>query len=167
MRRLLPILATLVAAAPAWAAPAPAQVPAGEQPVDPYTQADANAGSTPFTGDAMLRAFHGREGIGRIVDDLVERAVADPRISDIFQNQDLVRLRRTLKEQLCFLLAGGCAYSGRDMASAHANMGIRRSDFNALVEDLQHAMDKEGVPFRAQNRLLAKLAPMERTTVTR
>ena len=162
MRRLLPILAML-----AFAAPASAQVPTGEQPVDPYAQTNANAGSAPFTGEEMLRAFHGREGIGRIVDDLVDRAVADPRISDIFQNQDLVRLRRTLKEQFCFLLAGGCAYSGRDMASAHANMGVRRSDFNALVEDLQQAMDKEGVSFRAQNRLLAKLAPMERTTVTR
>jgi hypothetical protein len=28
-------------------------------------------------------------------------------------------------------------------------------------------MDKEGVPFRDQNKLLAKLAPMKRTTVTR
>ncbi len=162
MKHLLPVLWALI-----LTSPASAQVPAGEQPVDPYTQSNANAGATPVEGEATLKAFHGRAGIDRIVDDLVDRAVADRRISDIFQNQDLVRLRRTLKEQLCFLLGGGCAYSGRDMTSAHADMGIRRSDFNALVEDLQLAMDKEGVPFRAQNRLLAKLAPMERHTVTR
>jgi hemoglobin len=35
------------------------------------------------------------------------------------------------------------------------------------VENLQWAMDKEGVAFRAQNRLLAILAPMHRTVVTR
>ena len=162
MRSFVALIAGL-----AFAAAASAQVPPGEQPVDPYTQSDANAGATPIGGQATLRAFHGQAGIGRIVDDLVDRAVADKRIAEIFQNQDLVRLRRTLKEQVCYLLNGGCAYTGRDMKSAHTDMGIRQSDFNALVEDLQKAMDKEGVPFRAQNRLLAKLAPMERPTVTR
>ncbi len=162
MRSLLAFIAGL-----AFAATAAAQVPAGEQPVDPYTQSNANAGATPIGDEAALKAFHGRAGIERIVDDLVDRAVVDKRIAEIFQNQDLARLRRTLKEQLCYLLDGGCAYTGRDMKSAHADMGIRQSDFNALVEDLQKAMDKEGVPFRDQNRLLARLAPMERPVVTR
>ena len=44
---------------------------------------------------------------------------------------------------------------------------IGRGHFNALVEDLQIAMDKRGIPFRAQNRLLAKLAPMYREIETR
>ena len=47
----------------------------------------------------MFNAFHGKEGISRIVDGLVDLSVADPRISDIFKSQDLVRLKRTLKEQ--------------------------------------------------------------------
>lgn len=34
------------------------------------------------------------------------------------------------------------------------------AQFNALAEDLQFAMDSANVPFRAQNKLLAKLAPM-------
>lgn len=157
----------VLAAVAALATPTLAQTPPGEQPVDPYTQSDANAEATPIHGEGTLRAFHGRAGVDRIVDGLVDRAVADPRISEIFKNQDLVRLRRTLKEQLCYVLNGGCAYTGRDMKASHADMGIRQSDFNALVEDLQQAMDKEGVPFRAQNRLLAKLAPMERHVVTR
>jgi hemoglobin len=41
-------------------------------------------------------------------------------------------------------------------------LNIDRAAFNALVEDLQKAMDKNDVPFHAQNRLLAKLAPMYR-----
>ena len=36
-----------------------------------------------------------------------------------------------------------------------------------LVENLQWAMRREGVPFAAQNRLLAKLAPMKRVIVER
>jgi hypothetical protein len=38
---------------------------------------------------------------------------------------------------------------------------------NALVENLQTAMREAGVPFAAQNRLLAKLAPMSGHMVER
>jgi hemoglobin len=41
------------------------------------------------------------------------------------------------------------------------------ADFNALVEDLQLAMDDSEIPFATQNRLLAILAPMERDIVNK
>ena len=44
---------------------------------------------------------------------------------------------------------------------------MQTADMGALVENLQAAMRKEGVPFGAQNRFLAKLAPMKRDTVER
>lgn len=157
------IAVALLAATPACAQP----VPAGEQPVDPYVQSNANAGAAPFAGREMFEAFHGQAGIDRIVDDFVERDRNDPRIKDIFATTDFVRFRRTLKEQFCYILGGGCTYTGRDMLSSHKDLGSQRTDFNAIVENLQAAMDKEGVAFRAQNRFLAKLAPMERTTVER
>lgn len=142
-------------------------VPPGEDPVDPYPRSDANAGATPFKGGAMLKAFHGRAGIDRIADDLVSRLVVDRRIADIFKGQDQVRLRRLLKEQFCYILGGGCHYSGRTMKDAHRNMGLQTADVGALVEDLQAAMRAEHVAFFAQNRLLAKLAPMKRDAVER
>lgn len=142
-------------------------VPPGEEPVDPYPQSNANAGATPFKGDAMLKAFHGKAGIERIADDLVERIKGDARIAEILKGQDEVRLRRLLKEQFCYILDGGCSYSGRTMKDAHKNMGLQTADVGALVEDLQAAMRKEGVAFFAQNRFLAKLAPMKRDAVER
>ena len=138
-----------------------------EQPVDPYVQSPANAGATPLKGDATFKAFHGKEGVERIVAGLIDRNVHDPRISDIFKSQDLERLQRTLSEQICYLLDGPCAYTGRDMKTAHKDLGIQASDMDALVENLQLAMAVERVPFAAQNRLLAKLAPMRRDVVTR
>ncbi|MFN7178747.1 group I truncated hemoglobin [Hyphomonas sp.] len=144
-----------------------AEPPPGELPVDPYEMSNTNAGAEPFEGEALFAAFNGEAGISRIVDDLVERSVADPRIGEILAASDLVRLRRTLKEQFCYILNGPCDYTGRDMASSHKDHGITNREFNALVENLQHAMNKEGVPFRAQNKLLAKLAPMQRDVVTR
>ena len=142
-----------------------AAVPATEEPVAPYAHSDANAGATPFRGTAMWHAFHGRAGVDRIVDGLVDRLIVDKRVTDIFKGQDIVRLRRTLMEQFCYLLNGGCHYSGRTMHDAHANMGIQDADLGALVEDLQAAMRAERISFTAQNRLLAKLAPMRRTIV--
>ena len=41
------------------------------------------------------------------------------------------------------------------------------SDMNALVENLQQAMREENVPFAAQNRFLAKLAPMSDNVIER
>lgn len=156
--RILIIAATLAAAAPAFAE---------EKPVDPYAQSNANAGATPFTGEQMLAAFHGREGVARIVDETLDRSVADPKLEEIFHATDMERLRRTLKEQVAYLLGAPVAYTGRDMKTTHKDQGINTAEFNILVEHMQLAMDKEGVAYRYQNQLLAKLAPMKRDVVTR
>ncbi len=156
----LPILA--FAAALSAAAPPP-----GEDPVAPYVQSDANAGATPVGDDALWRTFGGAAGIDRLVDRFVALDVADPRIGEIFKGQDLVRLRRLLKEQFCYILDGGCAYTGRTMKDSHRDLGIQMKDLNALVDDLQRAMGEAHVPVPAQNRLLAKLAPMRRDVVVR
>ena len=140
-------------------------VPPGESPVDPYVQSNANAGAIPFKGKAMLKAFHGRAGIERIADGLVDRNLADKRVKEIFDKQDIVRLRRMLKLQFCYILNGGCDYPGRSMRETHKDLGIQTADMGALVENLQASMRAEKVPFFAQNRFLAKLAPMKRDTL--
>ncbi|WP_293906317.1 group 1 truncated hemoglobin [Phenylobacterium sp.] len=161
------ILAAALSTAPAFTVEHPSATHPGEEEVEAYVQADANAGTRPFAGDAMLKAFHGQAGIGRVVDEVVDRSLADPRTAEIFHSQDMVRLRRTLREQFCYILDGGCRYSGRDMKAAHKDLGLQNADFNALVENLQLAMDHEKIGFRDQNRFLAKLAPMQRQTVER
>jgi hemoglobin len=101
------------------------------------------------------------------VEGFVLLNLADPRIRDIFKGQDLVRLRRILKEHFCYVLGGGCTYTGRTMKDAHKDMGVQGADMGALVENLQRAMQAERVAFAAQNRFLAKLAPMKRDVVQR
>ncbi len=139
----------------------------GELPVDPYVQDNANAGASPYDSAELVADFGGREGIRRIAIRTVELSEADPRIADIFAAHDMVWLKRTLDEQLCYLLGAGCDYSGRDMRTAHSKMGLTKADLNALVENLQLAMREADVPFAAQNRLLAKLAPMSKLVVER
>lgn len=140
---------------------------AGELPVEPYVQDNANAGAEPFDSARLAAAFGGRAGIHAIAERTVDLSRADPRIADIFVAHDMVRLKRTLGEQFCYLLNAGCDYTGRDMNTAHADMGVTRRDMNALVENLQQAMREADVPFAAQNKLLAKLAPMSGDVISR
>ncbi|MBP6902378.1 MAG: group 1 truncated hemoglobin [Burkholderiaceae bacterium] len=116
---------------------------------------------------ALLAAFGGEAGVRRLADLLVERMRADARIGHYFERTNLAELKKQLGDQLCQLLAGPCVYQGAGMREAHADMGIRRADSLAQVELLQDVMDQLGVPFAAQNRLLARLAPMYREIIER
>lgn len=163
----LPLIAIVaLVALPAMAQDAPHHRP-GEAAVDPYVVSDANAGATPFAGAGMFEAFHGQAGVDRIVDGMLDRSITDARIAPIFELTDMVRLRRTLKEQFAWILGGASPYTGRSMQDAHDELGLQASDMGLLVEHLQAAMSAEGVPFATQNRFLAKLAPMKRDVVTR
>lgn len=69
-------------------------------------------------------------------------------------------------DQFCVLSGGPCVYKGANMKLVHRALDITKADFNALVEVLQAAMDAQGIAFRAQNQLQAKLAPMHRDVIT-
>ncbi|GAB3727453.1 hypothetical protein GCM10028794_00080 [Silanimonas algicola] len=114
----------------------------------------------------VLEQFGGRPGLDALMETFVAGLLADATMRPFFENIDQARLQRQLAEQFCVILGGDCTYSGRDMRSSHAGLGINRAHFNRLVEVLQDAMDQHDVPFAAQNRLLATLAPMHREVVT-
>jgi hemoglobin len=170
-RRLLMASAALgaLAAAPAFAqdAASPAMGADATQAAAPSDAGANNAGATPIAGDGVYKAFHEKEGIQRIIDDFIGRVTTDPRIARRFNGANLDRLNLLLVQQVCYLTGGPCQYTGRDMKAVHASMGLNSDDFNALAEDLQLSMDREGVSFIAQNQLLAKLAPMQHQIVTR
>ncbi len=115
--------------------------------------------------DHLFKTFGGHDGLVRITDDLFVFVLADRRINGFFEAKKIPHIKDMLVEQFCQILNGGCTYTGKDMATSHAKLGIHEGDFNALVEDLQKAMDKNHVPFAAQNRLLAALAPQHRAIV--
>ena len=65
-----------------------------------------------------------------------------------------------LTDQLCELSGGPCTYSGREMRESHADMNVTDTQFNALAENLILAMEENGIPTGAQNRLIKKLVPL-------
>ncbi len=101
-----------------------------------------------------------QQGIETIVEEMLYRVGGDERIAHHFDGVDIMRVHKLISEQVCDLSGGPCDYSGEDMKTSHRNMGVDNADFNALVEHLIAAMEKEDVPVSAQNQLLGVLAPM-------
>ncbi|MGZ3182756.1 MAG: group I truncated hemoglobin [Telluria sp.] len=108
-----------------------------------------------------------RAGVHAIVTTLVPLVLQDRRIAASFDGIDMKHLALRLEEQFCAVSGGPCTYKGKDMKTIHDGLNITNAQFNALVEDLQEALDRNAVAPAVQNRLLAKLAPMQRDVVTK
>lgn len=128
--------------------------------------ATTSMAQTVAIGDQLYQAFGQKSGLVVLMDDFMERLVADARTAPYFKFANQQRIKAQLVEQLCALAGGPCVYSGADMKSAHLSLGIKKSDFHALVEVLQYSMDAKGIAFYKQNEMLALLAPMNRDIIT-
>ncbi len=103
----------------------------------------------------------GKPAIQAVVDDFIGNVAADPRINVFFANANIPRLNSMLVNQICEATGGPCKYTGRDMKSAHAGMGVTDAHFNALVDDLVKSLNRFNVPEKEKNELLAALASMK------
>ena len=126
----------------------------------------ATATSAPALRDASLYlAFGEKAGLVLLMDDFMQRLLADPRTGPHFQPANQERVKTQLVDQFCQLSGGPCIYKGADMKSSHVELDIKKSDFHALVEVLQRSMDARGIAFARQNQMLALLAPMHRDII--
>ena len=107
----------------------------------------------------------GLTAISAVVDEFLGIVVADNRINKFFaatvaSPQRVTAFRQNLIDQVCAGAGGPCAYTGKDMKSAHRTMQITDVEFDALVEDLVKALDKFNVPLPEKAALIGVLAPM-------
>lgn len=163
--RALVLAASLSACIAASAAHAQSSVESAPVAVRPAGVPDPAQAHPELSG--VFEQFGGMPGMTALMDEFMAILLEDPRMRPFFEKVEHDRVKRQLAEQFCALLGGGCVYSGRDMQETHASFAIDKADFNALVEDLQIAMARRDIPFRAQNKLLALLAPMHREVITR
>jgi hemoglobin len=115
--------------------------------------------------DALYQQLGAQPGLVKLIDDFMVRLLADPRMNPFFKDVDQAHVKAELVTQFCQVSGGPCRRKGPDMKQAHAGMDINKNNFNALVEVLQQAMEAQGIAFTAQNKLLAKLAPMHRDII--
>ena len=116
---------------------------------------------------SLYERLGGYTAIVAVVDDFVGNVAADKRINKFFAKANVGRLKARLVEQICQGTGGPCVYTGASMKAAHAGMGVRSQDFDALVQDLGKTLNKFKVPKREQKELVAILGPMKKDIVTR
>ena len=121
----------------------------------------ATMGDPPPT---LYKRLGGREGIALVVGDFVTNMAGDSRVSARFKDMkgpDVEKLKSNLADQICDATGGPCSYLGRDMKTTHKGMKITDAEWNATVENLTKALDKNNVPAKDQSELLGLLGPMK------
>jgi len=141
------------------------------------TLAVAVSGSADLTAQtgakkSLYDSLGGRTAIVKVVDDFVGNCAADARINSFFaatakDPKRMAAFKTNLVNQICEASGGPCKYTGKDMKTAHAGMGISNTHFDALVEDLQKTLNTFKVAAADQKTLLGVLGPMRSQIVER
>ena len=121
-------------------------------------------GCPPRSAVPLYERLGGRHAIKLVVDDFVAFLVADPRVNARFKDMkgpDVERLKTNAADQVCEATGGPCSYFGKDMKTAHKGMKITEAEWNATVENLVKALDKNKVGATEKNELLGALSPMK------
>ena len=113
---------------------------------------------------SLYKRLNGREGIAIVVGDFVANMSADDRVNARFKamkGPEIEKLKSYLSDQICDATGGPCSYLGRDMKTTHTGMKVTEAEWNATVENLVKALDKQKVGAKEKSELLGMLGPMK------
>lgn len=125
----------------------------------------AQASQPPAPPATLFVRLGGLPAIEAVTDDFLARVASDERINVGFAGSNVPKVRQRLIELFCMATGGPCVYSGRDMKTAHAGMGVTSAQFDALAGHLVATLDKFKVPEKEKGELLGLVAPMKKDIV--
>jgi len=107
------------------------------------------------------------DGIARITDEYLRGVRSDPQLARFIGRgtDSLVRARQLLKEQLCAMTGGPCAYIGRDMKTAHGGLGITEADWSLNMKYTSAAVAKAHVADGDRDEFLALIEALKQQIV--
>jgi hemoglobin len=117
---------------------------------------------------SLYQRLGGYDAIAAVTDDFIGRLAADKQLARFFaghSEDSLRRIRQHIVDQLCAAAGGPCAYTGRDMKSAHKGMGITEADWNAAATHLVATLDKFKVPEKEKAEVLAAVSSLKKDIV--
>jgi hemoglobin len=79
------------------------------------------------------------------VEIFYDKLLADPAVSTMWRNADMPRLKAHQRAFLLQALGGPSMYSGRDMQTAHLDLGITDEQFTATLVHLMESLREVGV----------------------
>ena len=101
-----------------------------------------DAGATTATLYERLGSW---DGIEKIVTDTIANHRKNPAISQYFADVDTAQLAGHVTAFFAAGTGGPSKYAGRDMTTAHADMGLSNEDFDSAVADVLLALDQNGI----------------------
>lgn len=117
---------------------------------------------------SLYQRLGGYDAIAAVTDDLIARLVQDKKLSEYFvglSTSSKKRLRQHLVDFLCQISGGPCVYTGRDMKTAHAGLGLDEEDWKIFVKLANETFDKFKVPERERNEVITALSGMKKDIV--
>ncbi len=99
--------------------------------------------------------------IATVVDELVDRVMADPRLNanpavdEAHHKVPPAGFKFLATEMVCWAAGGPQTYSGRSMADSHRHLNITPQEWDAFMDDLQQTLDNFKVPAAEQAELRA------------
>jgi hemoglobin len=117
---------------------------------------------------SLYERLGGYDAIAAVTDDFLERLAKDDKLGRFFQGvsaDSLIRIRQHVVDLVCAQAGGPCKYTGRDMKTAHAGLGITRADWKRSNMRFGETLAKFNVPGKEQEELAGLLAPLEKLIV--
>ena len=145
-----------------------AVVAAAQAPPSSMNAAMANTTAGGQDKKSLYDRLGGYNAVALVVDDFIGRLVADKRFSKFFvghSTDSLKKIRQHIVDQFCAAAGGPCLYTGRDMKTTHAGLGITEDDWNAAAAHLVESLDKFKVPKAEKDDLLAFVVTLKKDIV--
>jgi hemoglobin len=127
---------------------------------------------TPLASRAQEKSLYQRLGgydaVAAVTDDMIGRLAANPQLGKFLKglsNDSKKKLRQHFVDFLCNATGGPCVYTGRDMKTSHAGLGITEADWNASVVDLTATLDKFKVPAKEKQEVLTAVSGLKKDIV--
>ena len=114
----------------------------------------------------------GVHSIATVVDDLIDRIMADPRLS---ANPRIDKARHSMlpagfkylvTEMICWATGGPQQYSGHPLSDSHRDFMITPQEWQAFLDDFQQTLDRFNVPQAEQEELVAIVESTRESIVT-
>jgi hemoglobin len=148
---------------------------AGEKASAKITAGGKSTGLKSEEQKSLYDRLGGDERIKAIVDDFVNRALADPRVNwerkGVKQGgfsfsrgksmewnaspENVAQLKKHVVQFLALSTGGPAHYDGLEMKQAHAGLHITNAEFDASVGDFKASLDKLQVPNKEQKEVLS------------
>ena len=117
---------------------------------------------------SLYKRLGGYDAVAAVSDDFLGRLAADPQFARFFgghATDSMKKLRQHVVDLLCASTGGPCVYTGRDMKTSHAGLGITERDWEASMRHLNGTFDGFAVPAKERDEVLAALGPLRKDIV--